>query len=183
MAEKKAVSVRIEPLEMRHAPFIQRYASDAAVAATTTLPHPYPENGAEEFVRYDQIRREKGVSFTYAVIAEDSFVGVCGIDIDKRGREGKPEIGYWIGKPFWGRGYGYAAARAVLTRVFSERGYPIIVSRSLTHNPASIRILEKCGFQPDGEEEDARGTVACFILKKDDYERTNQAKEKNDGGE
>ena len=45
MAEKKAASVRIEPLEMRHAPFIQRYASDAAVAATTTLPHPYPENG------------------------------------------------------------------------------------------------------------------------------------------
>ena len=181
MTKTKSPEVRIEPLEMKHAPFIQRYASDAAVAATTTIPHPYPENGGEEFVRYNQGRREKGVSFTYAVIAEDSFVGCCGIEYDKRGREGQPEIGYWIGKPFMGQGYGTAAAFAVLERVFSEQDCPFIIARSLTHNPGSIRILEKCGFQPDGTtEEDERGTVASYILKREDFNRIAQAREKSD---
>ncbi len=184
MTKKKTPHVQIEPLEMKHAPFIQRYASDAAVAATTTLPHPYPENGGVEFVKYCQSRWEKGVSFTYAVMDGDDFVGACGVEIDKRGREGQPEIGYWIGKPFWGRGYGYAAARAVLTRVFSEQDWQYVIARSLTHNPASIRILEKCGFQSTGEEEeDSRGTTAFFIVKKEDYERIDQAEEKTDGGE
>ena len=88
----KRPEAQIMPLEMRHAPFIQRYASDAAVAAMTTIPHPYPENGAEEYVRYDQSRREKGAAFTYAVIAEETFVGVCSVGLDKCDRQGRPEL-------------------------------------------------------------------------------------------
>ncbi len=177
----KRPEAQIKPLEMRHAPFIQRYASDAAVAAMTTIPHPYPENGAEEYVRYDQSRRKKGAAFTYAVIVEETFVGVCSVGLDKCDRQGRPELGYWIGKPFWGRGYGYAAARAVLTRVFSERGYPFIVARSHEDNPASIRILEKCGFQPEGTEIDERGAWVCYILKQNDFKRAAQTEESNDG--
>ena len=185
MTKTKTPEVRIEPLEMKHAPFIQRYASDAAVAAMITIPHPYPENGGEEFVRYDQGRREKGVAFHYAVIIEDSFVGVCGIEYDKPndGFKGQPVLDYWIGKPFWGRGYGTAAAFAVLKRAFSELGHSVIISGCLTHNPGSRRILEKCGFQPNGTEENERGTLAYYILKKDDFNRIAQTRERNDGGE
>ena len=174
----KRPEARIKPLEMRHAPFIQRYASDPAIAATTYVPHPLPENFGEELVRRAIRDRAEGSSSFYAVYNEETFVGLCGVGIDEKER---PWLFYWIGKPFWGRGFGYAAARAVLTRVFSERGYPIIMSHSLTHNPASIRILEKCGFQPDGEEEVARGTVAYFILKKDDFKRAAQMEESKDG--
>ncbi len=177
MSKKKTPNVRIEPLEMKHAPFIQRYASDADVAAMANLPRPYPENGGEEFVRYDQDRREKGVSFTYAAMDEASFVGVCGVATNKPGREGQPEIGYWIGKPFWGQGYGTAAARAVLSRVFSEQDWPFVAARSLTHNPASIRILEKCGFQYQKTEENAVGEFACYLLKKDDFMQNSQKAE------
>ncbi len=177
MSIKKTPDVQLEPLEMKHAPFIQRYASDADVAAMANLPRPYPENGGEEFIRYDQDRREKGVSFTYAVMDGDSLVGVCGVATNKPGREGQPEIGYWIGKPFWGQGYGTAAARAVLSRVFSEQDWPFVAARSLTHNPASMRILEKCGFQPNGTEQDERGTLALYILKQDDFNPAPQTKE------
>ena len=180
MRKNKTPEVRIEPLEMKHAPFIQRYVSDAAIAATTFIPHPYPENGAEEYIRRYRSRRKEGAVFRYAAIAEDSFVGCCGIALDKRGREGQPELGYWIAKPFWGRGYGTAAAFAVLKRVFSEQGFPFIVSGSYTHNPASMRILEKCGFQPDGTDQDERGTLALYILKQDDFNRIVQAREKSD---
>ena len=98
-------------------------------------------------------------------IAEDSFVGCCGIALDKRGREGQPELGYWIAKPFWGRGYGTAAAFAVLKRVFSEQGFPFIVSGSYTHNPASMRILEKCGFQPDGGQTGRARNIGAVHLE------------------
>ena len=179
MTKTNTREVRIEPLEMKHAPFIQRYASDAAIAATMFIPHPYPENGAERFVRFDQKCRKEGSAFHYAVIADGSFVGCCGIALYERGREWLPEISYWIGKPFWGRGYGYAAALAVLKRAFSEQGYPVIFARSLAHNPASMRILEKCGFQPDGTEEDKRGAIACYILKRDDFNRAVQTRERS----
>lgn len=175
--KKRPAEARIEPLEMEHAPFIQRYASDPDIAAMTTIPHPYPENGAEEFVRYDQRRRKEGAAFTYAVIGGDSFVGVCGIEIDKCGNGGLPELGYWIAKPFWGRGYGYVGAFAVLERVFSEREYPFIIARSHEHNPASIRILEKCGFQPEGSELDERGVWLRYVVKRDDFKRIVQARE------
>ncbi len=177
MVKKKAAPVRIEPLEMRHAPFLQRYASDPDIAAMTTVPHPYPENGGEEFARMEMRKRAEGDPFTYAVYAGENFVGTCGVGLDKCNDQGLPELGYWIAKPFWGRGYGYAAALAVLTRVFSERGYPIILARCHEHNPASIRILEKCGFQPDGSETDERGIWFCYLLKQNDFNRIVPTKE------
>ncbi len=177
MVKKKAASVQIEPLEMRHAPFLQRYASDAAIAATTPIPHPLPENWGENAARRAMFARDEGSYFCYAVYNGETFVGLCSVGLLQE----RPELYYFIGKPFWGRGYGYAAALAVLKRVFSEQGYPIIVARCLTHNPASMRILEKCGFQPNGTEEEERGTLAHYILKRDDFNRIEQARAGKDG--
>ena len=177
--KKRPAETRIEPLEMKHAPFIQRYASDAAVAAMTTVPHPYPENGGEEYARAEMRKREEGVSFTYAVYAGENFVGLCGAGHDGCGDHKRPELGYWIAKPFWGRGYGYAAAVAVLERVFSEQRYPFIIARSHENNPASIRILEKCGFQPEGSEMDERGVWLRYIVKRDDFKRIVQTRERS----
>ncbi len=173
----KTPDVRIEPLEMKHAPLLQRYASDAAIAATTLVPHPLPENWGERWARGAMRYRNEGSYFCYAVYNGETFVGLCAVGQYR----GKPEIHYWIGKPFWGQGYGTAAAFAVLKRVFSEQGYPAIAASSYTHNPASMRILEKCGFQPNGTEEEERGTLAHYILKRDDFNRIEQARAEENG--
>ena len=58
-----------------------------------------------------------------------------------------PEIGYWLGVPFWGQGYATEAARAVIDYAFEEFGSTELRAGARVVNPASRRVLEKCGFQ------------------------------------
>ncbi|MBV8837027.1 MAG: GNAT family N-acetyltransferase, partial [Alphaproteobacteria bacterium] len=57
---------------------------------------------------------------------------------------------YWLGVPFWGNGYATEAARAVLDLGFTDLGHDVIAAGARVNNPASRRVLEKCGFQWSG---------------------------------
>jgi RimJ/RimL family protein N-acetyltransferase len=59
----------------------------------------------------------------------------------------RPEIGYWLGVPFWGKGYATEAARALIDHAFGDLGHRVLLGRARVSNPASRRVLEKCGFQ------------------------------------
>jgi RimJ/RimL family protein N-acetyltransferase len=74
-------------------------------------------------------------------------LGCCGIG--KLDGE-HPEIGYWLGVPFWGKGYATEAARALIDHAFGELGYDVLVSGARVSNPASRRVLQKCGFEWTG---------------------------------
>ena len=63
---------------------------------------------------------------------------------------GKAELGYWIGTQYWGQGFATEAARAVIDHAFSELGWDELQSGARISNPASRRVLEKCGFQWSG---------------------------------
>jgi RimJ/RimL family protein N-acetyltransferase len=62
-------------------------------------------------------------------------------------QSGKREIGYWIGREFWGRG---VATKAVSAFLGHERTRPLY-AHVAEHNVASIRVLQKCGFAPSDE--------------------------------
>ena len=80
--------------------------------------------------------------------AEDGrAVGVAGIHPDQ---QGGAEIGFWLGREHWGRGYATEIARSVAT-LAQEQGYRPVWAVVLPDNPASVRVLEKCGFVRDGE--------------------------------
>lgn len=59
--------------------------------------------------------------------------------------QGAPEIGYWIGVPFWGNGYIPEAVRALIARCFAE-GAPAVWCAHFEENAKSCRVIEKCGF-------------------------------------
>lgn len=67
-------------------------------------------------------------------------------------QDGQREIGYWIGKQYWGRGIATAAVREFLA-VVTERPLEAWVAQ---HNPGSMRVLEKAGFVFDRDEDDHR---------------------------
>ena len=75
------------------------------------------------------------------------MLGCCGIG--KLDGE-HPEIGYWLGVPFWGKGYATEAARAVIDHAFGDLGYDVLVGGARVSNPASRRVLQKCGFEWTG---------------------------------
>src|SRR5262249_41997486 len=73
--------------------------------------------------------------------------GACGI---AQFGEEPPEIGCWLGVPFWGRGYATEAARAVIDYAFDDLGYDVMAGGARGSNPASRRVLGKCGFHWTG---------------------------------
>src|SRR3712207_954652 len=98
--------LRLRPPTAGDAPDIQRYASDRDVAAMTlTIPHPYPDGAAEQWVGTLAGRYADGTNVQFAIVERDasSFVGSIGLVIEVG--HNRAELGYWIGRPFWGRGY------------------------------------------------------------------------------
>lgn len=119
-------------------------ANDRRIAANTArLPHPYSIDDAEQFVA--GVDRQDGEA-VFAVLRDDTLIGACGLDL----REDGPEIGYWLGVPYWGQGYATEAVRALVDHAFGELGHEALQAGARVSNPASRRVLEKCGFQWTG---------------------------------
>lgn len=120
-------------------------ANDRRVAENLTrLPHPYSAVDATSFIAAANLTEGET---TFAVtVGGDRLIGVCGVELRNDGAE----IGYWFGTKYWGQGYATEAARAVIDHVFMTEGHKVIVSGARVSNPASRRVLEKCGFQWTG---------------------------------
>jgi RimJ/RimL family protein N-acetyltransferase len=112
---------------------------------TARIPHPYSLGDAHAFMA--QANRDRGAPSFLITLADGTIIGGCGL-----GGPGMPdpELGYWIGVPYWGRGYATEAARALIDHAFGELGCERLSGRARVSNPASRRVLEKCGFQWTG---------------------------------
>jgi RimJ/RimL family protein N-acetyltransferase len=120
--------------------------NDRRIAENTSrVPHPYGLADAESFIA--RANKTPGVASLLITTPDGDLIGGCGIGAL---REAEPEIGYWIGVPFWGNGYATEAARAVLDHAFVDLGHEVILGGARVSNPASRRVLEKCGFQWTG---------------------------------
>ena len=78
---------------------------------------------------------------------ESQMIGGIGL---KKLRE-TPEIGYWLGRPFWGRGFMSEAVRAAVTWLFENTGHAHVACEAMTDNPASLKVAEKLGFRKVAE--------------------------------
>jgi [ribosomal protein S5]-alanine N-acetyltransferase len=132
-------------LSLEDAEAIQRLASDADVAATTRIPHPYPENGARDLISGQLKERAEGTGYIFTIKDRQELVGLCGL----HGIEGASarELGFWIGRPFWGKGYASFGVKMVLQFAFQNLRLERVGSSALESNAASRRVLEKSGFR------------------------------------
>lgn len=156
-------AIRLEPIGQRHAAAVQRLASDPAIGATSNVPSPYPEDGAEAWIASEGAKRAEGRSYAFAVLDSDEHVvGVATLmGVDKKA--GTAGLGYWIGVPYWGRGYATAAARACVRYAREELGVRRIEAACLERNGPSRRVLEKAGFELVGMgKPDPRGSILAY---------------------
>ena len=141
--------VTIRPLQLDDAASVHQYAADPLVSATTNIPVPYPENGGEMFVQQTIAAREKREGFPYAILADDEFVGVVGLNrADFKGRS--IQCDYAIASTHWGRGITTRAVALALQVAFEELHMQVVHSSCLDRNAASKRVLEKNGFTETG---------------------------------
>jgi len=145
------------------APRVAELCGDWHVAQMTALiPHPYSLEMAESFINACREACDRGPVPTYAIArAEDeALVGAIGIT---SAPEAGDSLGYWIGRPYWGNGYATAAARAMLALAFSRLGIDAMTAIHLVRNPASGRVMAKCGMSEVRREmRDHRGEVEEF---------------------
>ena len=103
----------LRPFEQSDAQDVQRLAGDRAIADTTlNIPHPYEEGMAEQWISTHQVAFEAGESVHFAIVLRLSgeLIGAMGLAIVSRFE--RAELGYWIGKPYWGCGYCTEAGQA-----------------------------------------------------------------------
>ena len=120
--------------------------NDRRIAQNTLrIPHPYALADAEAFIA--SANRAGGETVFLITGRDHRILGGCGIaKLDGE----TPEIGYWLGVAHWGKGYATEAARAVIDHAFADLGCDTLLAGARVSNPASRRVLEKCGFQWTG---------------------------------
>jgi RimJ/RimL family protein N-acetyltransferase len=134
---------------LEDASHVAALANDKRIAENTCrLPYPYTRGDAEDFIASP---RSGGIAFLITR-HDDTVIGACGIAVYdtpyvRAPEEAAPEIGYWLGVPYWGRGYATEAVRALIDFAFTELDHDLLQAGARVTNPASRRILEKCGFQ------------------------------------
>lgn len=134
---------------LNDAPAIQTYVSDWEVAKTTlNVPHPYPADGAREWLR-QQFESPQPDHYHFVICLKDArLIGSINVVITPRHR--RAEIGYWIGRPFWGQGYASEAARQIVEFCFEELDLNRVHANYFAENPASRRVMEKAGMTFEG---------------------------------
>lgn len=110
------------------------------------MPHPYGEAEARAFIAMSQ-KKQPGVSFALTLADGGTFIGCAGLNVKDRGLE----LGYWIGEPYWKRGFATEAAHALVDLAFRETRIPVLHVSVRVINPASRRVIHKCGFQYAGQ--------------------------------
>jgi RimJ/RimL family protein N-acetyltransferase len=131
--------------------------NDRRIAENTArIPHPYSLADAQSFVATTAASGE----VVFLITLRDGtqagpqtgeqtgqIVGACGI---VPGENQPPELGYWLGVEHWKHGYATEAAQALIDYAFNELEHDALVAGARVSNPASRRVLEKCGFQWTG---------------------------------
>lgn len=111
---------------------------------THTFPHPYTEADADLWL---EIAAHPGASIQLAIDVDGRAVGGIGAIAGEGIFQATAQFGYWLGASWWGRGLATAAARALASRIGSERLFARLEAQVFEWNPASMRVLEKAGFE------------------------------------
>ena len=149
----KTARLYLRPLTPSDAGDISTLAGDWDVARMTgRIRHPYSLVDADQWIsKLSDDEFVRGVEF------EGRLVGAVGYVPND---DGSAEIGYWIGKPYWGRGFATEAARALVNHCFRRERRPRLTCCHFADNTASARVIAKLGFRLTG-----RGKGWCEARK------------------
>lgn len=136
----------LRPFRQSDANRVQALAGAKEIAAVTTVPHPYEDGMAESWISGNAEAWLNGEGVAYAITCKDSGELLGCVSVINMNST-RPELGYWVGLDYWGKGSCTEASEALLEFVLHGLDKPIIFARHLCRNPASGRVLEKCGLR------------------------------------
>ena len=153
----------LRPWQDDDAPLLYRYASDPDVGQRAGWA---PHQSVEESLHIIQTVFRNPTTWAIIRKEDDLLVGAIGYgpscDCHLPAREGEPTVGYWIAKPFWNQGLCTEALQLLIAHLRQQNEnyenneitaptIPSLISGHFIDNPASGRVMEKCGFLPTGD--------------------------------
>ena len=141
----------LRPWREADAVSIARYADNAKIAANLrdVFPCPYAPQDAATFVE-SCIRQEGRGQMCRAIEVDGEAAGSIGLFLGSDVYRRSAELGYWLGRPFWGRGVMTAAVRQICREAFAAFHLARIQAEVYAPNKASQVVLEKAGFALEG---------------------------------
>ncbi len=172
--------INLRKLRKADAMDIYQNAKDKEIAQFTYVPHPYTLKDGEEYVRSTQKNIRKGKTYALGIElkSKKSIVGtiaLMNVDMDNK----NAEIGYWLGKPYWGGGIMKEAISLILEFGFETLGLERIYAKVFHPNISSARLLERSGFSYEGtfRKSTLRGgkwmNDMLYAILKEEFERSS----------
>jgi ribosomal-protein-alanine N-acetyltransferase len=139
----------LRELRLGDAAALQKQANNPNIACFLfdRFPSPYNLPDALDFIR---LRIADEIQTKFAIVVDDEFAGVIGIDFREDIYRKAPLIGYWLGQQYWGKGIMTKAVRLIVDYGFNNLDIERLQAGILGNNPASMRVLEKAGFKKEG---------------------------------
>lgn len=139
----------LRPFTPGDAPRVHALLQDPEIAATTLrIPYPYSRAMADEWIAGLADRAGEDYGFALSLREGDLVLGAMGLH--PNWEHETAELGYWIGKNYWGQGYATEAGAAVTRFAFEHLRLARVHAYHFSNNPASGAVLRKLGFQHEG---------------------------------
>ena len=140
---------KIRSWSFQDRPAIVKYANNRKIWLNLrdNFPHPYTESDADTYLKSVVDQRPET---DFAIATLDEAIGAIGLKLKEDVSRKSAELGYWLGEPFWGQGIATASVSAIVEYGFSHFDIVRIWAEVFEWNPASMRVLEKAGFQMEG---------------------------------
>jgi RimJ/RimL family protein N-acetyltransferase len=141
--------LRIRPWRRDDLDALLRHANNPKIAGNLRdqFPHPYTRRDGIDYLNYV---RAMDVPMSLAVEYEIEAIGGLGFKLGVDIARLSVEMGYWLAEPYWGRGLTTRAVIAAADWAFGNYGVVRIFAIAFSHNVASMRVLEKAGFEREG---------------------------------
>jgi len=172
MQQAREDSLRLRPLSLFDVPGIVELANDWDIASMVSrISHPYHPHHAKVWI--EEIERDRRED-VWAIEADGYFAGCIGYS---RASVSHGDLGYWLGKPFWGQGLATRAAWQILAHGFATEPFSFFSACHFTDNDRSKRVLTRLGFKPTDIitcPSIARGSPAPaqrYVLPRSEFER------------
>ena len=143
--------VRLRPVEDDDLPIFLAHQDDPVAAAMAA----FPTRAPDVFYAHWATIRADPMNYTRTIVADDEVVG----DIVSWLDHGSRQVGYWIGRDHWGKGFATAALRLLLDEI-NDRP---VTAHVVPDNIGSQRVVEKCGFVRVGQEVADDGIVELIF--------------------
>lgn len=144
--------LQLRQFELSDARETRELAGPQEMAKTTFLPHPYKDGEAERWImsQYEDFKHNRMVNFAIELKETGALIGSIGLQLELLHQ--RAQLGFWVGMPYWNKGYCTEAAREVITFGFDKLRLNRIYAIHFGTNPASGRVLKKIGMSHEGTQ-------------------------------